>query len=278
MRYGFVTCVEIGRSCIEEILAAGGHLELLMTLRDDLAIRKSGRIHLDDLARSHEIPLVKVSNINDADALEAIARADLDWLFLIGWSQIAHQDFLKAPRRGVLGAHPTLLPEGRGRAAIPWAILKGLERTGVTLFVLDSDVDTGPIVGQVEIPISSDETATQLYEKVNHAHRTLIRQAWPALEDDAVVPRPQDNSKASEWPGRRPEDGQITASMRTDEVDRLVRAVTRPYPGASWLSSEGKTFRVWSGRIMASGDTPQGVAISCVNGVFDATDVELLES
>jgi methionyl-tRNA formyltransferase len=275
VRYGFVTCVELGKACIEEILAAGGHFELLMTLRDDLAVQKSGRVYLDELADTHDITLVKVRNINDADALDAIQKANLDWLFLIGWSQIARLDFLKAPRRGVLGAHPTLLPQGRGRAAVPWAILKGLDRTGVTLFVVDEGVDTGPIVSQMEIPLAPDEDATRLYRKVNEAHRQLIRETWPQLEDDSVVPRPQDDSRASEWPGRRPEDGRIVSDMTTTEIDRLVRAVTRPYPGASWSTADGRELRVWSGRVLEPGDVPQGLPIPCADGVFDATEVEV---
>ena len=69
--------------------------------------------------------------------------------------------------------HPTLLPVGRGRAAVPWAILKGLDRTGVTLFKLDEGVDTGDIIGQEMIALSETVTATELYERVNQAHISL---------------------------------------------------------------------------------------------------------
>ena len=70
--------------------------------------------------------------------------------------------------------HPSLLPEGRD-ASIPWAILKNLNKTGVTIFKMDSGIDTGPIVDQIEIPLNDKTTATELYKKVNDAHCHLIK-------------------------------------------------------------------------------------------------------
>ena len=275
MKFGFVTCVRLGLACMEEIYAAGGRLDLVLTLPDKWAAKKSGRVYVDDFCGAHGIDLVKVKNVNDPEAIQAVREHEIDWLFIIGWSQIAHPEMLSAPRRGALGMHPTLLPQGRGRAAIPWAIIKGLEETGVTLFQLDAGVDTGPIVAQERIPLSPRETAAELYEKVSEAHRTLIRRIWWDLAEDRLAPTPQDESRASVWPGRTPEDGQIFPSMTVGEADRLVRATTRPYPGAFW-SEGGKTLRIWSGEIGDAGTSPaEGRRrLSLSGGVYDATDCE----
>lgn len=173
MKIGFVTCVQLGLSCIEAIYLAGGQLDLAITLPDDKAINKSGRVYLDQFCLKHQIPLIKTNHINDSVVLDSIKQMDLDWLFIIGWSQIAGQAVLDAPNMGVLGIHPTLLPTGRGRAAIPWAILKSLDKTGVTLFKLDTGVDTGPIADQYTIPLTSQTTATELYQLVDDAHMEL---------------------------------------------------------------------------------------------------------
>jgi methionyl-tRNA formyltransferase len=257
---------------MEEIEAIGAHLEVVVTLHDGLAISKSGRVFVDDFCESHGAELVKIRHIGDHDALTALRAADLDWLFIIGWSQIAASDVLSIPRKGALGMHPTLLPVGRGRASIPWAIIKGLDETGVTLFQLDEGVDTGPIIGQHRLPLSPTETATTLYERVAEAHRVLIRDTWPQLVADTVVPRPQDESKATEWPGRRPEDGRITADMPVDEVDRLVRGVTRPYPGAFW-DARARRLRVWAGR-RSQEMVEDPALIQCRDGFYLATEFE----
>lgn len=272
MRYGFITCVELGRACIEEILTIGGHLELLGTLHDDLARQKSGRTYVDDLARKAEAPLVKFRNVNDADALEAIRDADLDWLFIVGWSQIARRDVLDSTRRGVIGMHPTLLPEGRGRAAVPWAILKGLERTGVTMFKLAEGVDTGDILAQQEIPIAERETATTLYAKVALAHRHLIRDSWHRLDRGLLEPQAQDEQAASVWPGRRPEDGLLVPqSMTVQEVDRHVRALTHPYPGAS-VRRESEILKIWEGHPADHCQHASLPKLDCRDGQFCVTD------
>lgn len=271
MRYGFVTCVELGLACINEIYDIGGHLDLLVTLDDDKAKTKSGRVYLDDIAERHDVPLVKVGHVNDVNSLEAIRKADLDWLFIIGWSQIASNEVLSSTKNGVLGMHPTLLPVGRGRASVPWAIIKGLDKTGVSMFVLDEGVDTGPLIAQVEIPLSEQDDAGSLYARVQDAHRELMRVAWPLLQSGECKPIAQDESQATEWPGRKPEDGAIHSSMTVAEVDRLVRGVTHPYPGAFWDENDVR-WRVWKGQ---SGEWP-GVplVLDLVDGKYSCTSAE----
>lgn len=271
MKFGFVTCVELGLTCLEEIYAVGGNVDLLITLHDNRSVDKSGRVYLDEFSQRNGVPLVKIKNVNDDSAISAVREHDIDWLFIIGWSQIAGSEMLGAPKRGVVGMHPTLLPEGRGRAAVPWAIIKGIEKTGVTMFILDQGVDTGPILGQVEIPIGPDEDASSLYRKANDAHRELMRNVWPELVNDTVSAVPQDESLATVWPGRGPEDGEILFSMTVAEVDRLVRGVTAPYPGAFW-DHGGIRSKVWRGEPGVVPGAPLVLALS--DGKYSCTDVE----
>jgi methionyl-tRNA formyltransferase len=174
-----------------------------------MARTKSGRVYIDDFAARHGIEVAKIRDLNKPEAVEIIREAGLDWLFIIGWSQIARAEVLSTPSWGVIGMHPTLLPQGRGRAAIPWAILKGINRTGVTMFRLDEGVDTGPILAQVEIPLHDRIDASELYTLVDRAHVALMREAFPKLARGELDAIPQDHSQATEWPRRKPEDGAI---------------------------------------------------------------------
>lgn len=244
-KIAFATCVQLGLSCIEAIFEIGGSIDILITLKDERAKNKSGRIYLNDLAARHHIPLLKIDNINDPKVHEALRQNEIDWLFIIGWSQIAGPSLLAAPTCGCIGMHPTLLPIGRGRAAIPWAILKGLPRTGVTLFRMDKGVDTGDIIGQGVIELDDSTCATELYRKVNEMHVELIKSYWPRILRNEVALIKQNDKDATEWPGRKPEDGEIFSGMTIKEADRLVRAVTRPYPGAFYRDSD-RTIRIWS--------------------------------
>jgi methionyl-tRNA formyltransferase len=255
MKYAFVTCVELGLGCMEEIYACGGALNLAITLPDDVAKTKSGRVYLDSFCAQYRIPLLKAPSINGECVVHALREREIDWLFIIGWSQIAKSEVLRVALRGVLGMHPTLLPAGRGRAAIPWAILLGLRQTGVTLFRIDSGVDTGDIADQESIPIADCETAATLYERVVAAHKVLIRRNWRRLESGTLTLRPQDENLATVWSARRPEDGEITSDMSRLTADRLVRATTHPYPGAFYQDGAVR-YRIWSGQALGTPPPP----------------------
>lgn len=246
-KIAFATCVQLGLSCIEEIYRIGGNLDLLISLKDEKSTNKSGRIYLEEISTKHNAPLLKINNINDQEVLNALKEHQIDWLFIIGWSQIAKKDLLKAPTYGCIGMHPTLLPIGRGRAAIPWSIIKGLNETGVTMFRLDEGVDTGDIIGQGIISLDKKTTATELYKKVDSMHIILIAKYWDDIINNNITLKKQNEVNATEWPGRKPEDGEILSSMTMDEADKLVRAVTHPYPGAFYKFGN-KTYRIWSAK------------------------------
>lgn len=276
MKIAFCTCVQIGLSCIESVVDQGGDFDLLITLNDNKAINKSGRIYLDDIAKTTSTPLLKIDHINDKEVLDAIKKNDIDWLFIIGWSQIASKEIVESPNLGVIGAHPTLLPVGRGRAAIPWAILKKEEKTGVSFFKMDEGVDTGDILGQYVIPLNTQINATVLYKAVNDAHIKLINQLWDDLIQNKLILKPQDHAKATYWKGRKPVDGIISSHMTMDEVDCLVRATTKPYPGA-YVNINGQKVIVWSGvcskkRLFENNN----FEISLVDGYFYSNNYEII--
>jgi len=278
MRLGFVTCVQLGLSCMEAIYKAGGALSLAVTLPDDKAVNKSGRVYLDAFCAERDVPLFKTPHINDLKVIQEIRSANLDWLFVIGWSQIASLDVLSATNKGVFGMHPTLLPEGRGRASIPWAILKGLEKTGVTLFKMDAGVDTGQIAAQLEIPLEDNITATVLYEKVDAAHVGLIEYVIPLIMANNLCLIDQDEAKATVWPGRKPEDGRIDLDGSVHDAEKLVRAVTRPYPGAFYFMN-GKKHIIWAAKILLdkSSCPSHAVCLEFFDGLLLIEESELIE-
>lgn len=268
-KIAFTTCVQLGLSCIQEIYRIGGKLDLLITLKNEKAKSKSGRIYLDEIASRENTPLLKIDNINDMEVIEALKEHEIDWLFVIGWSQIVKKEVLLTPKDGCIGMHPTLLPVGRGRAPIPWPIIKGHTKTGVTMFKLDEGVDTGDIIAQEVIEIDETTTATELYEKVDKLQVDIISKYWDDIINDRIVPKKQDDSKATEWPGRKPEDGEIFNTMTMVEADRLVRGVTHPYPGAFYKDGE-KIVRIWSAKVNSN----EG-EIKLLDGFLTPTDYEV---
>ena len=158
---------------------------------------------------------------------------------------------MNSSKFGVIGAHPTLLPVGRGRAAIPWTILKGINKTGVSFFKLDEGVDTGDIIHQEIISVDKNENAKTLYEKVNLAHISGISKVIEILDSGKLNLIKQDNALSTYWPGRETKDGEINLNETIHIAEKLIRATTKPYPGAFVIRGNKKTI-IWKARIVDS--------------------------
>jgi methionyl-tRNA formyltransferase len=167
------------------------------------------------------------------------------YLLVIGWSSIVCPEVLRIPaeaaeeRRdglpegvGCIGMHPTKLPEGRGQAPIPWTIIKGLSQTALSVFFLEEAADTGPVIAQYPVEVSPRETASSLFHKMEHAHFRAGIELAADLAARSVTGNKQDESAASVWPRRRPEDSELTSAMTCEAIDRQVRALLGPYPRA----------------------------------------------
>lgn len=283
-------CVYLGFNTISEAcLREGCRLGIipagLITFPWTKARDLSGATQLHDYAEKHGFPVHKTNDANGADTISWLTEREPDLVLITGWPQLVQQHFLQVPRVGVFGMHPTLLPKHRGRAPIPWTILNGLTRTGVTLFeILDPSADAGPIVAQVSITVDPRETATSLYAKVLDAHVTLLRENLIVLSEGSAVSTEQDKLRASSWPRRKPSDGIIDWDTSAPYVDTWIRAQTRPYPGAFTLLN-GERITIWraspdprewdvpSGRVVE--DSDDGVVVACGRGSILVEELQL---
>src|ERR671931_1908351 len=267
MRLAWVSFDVMGRDCLAAAAEAGAEVAAVVTLPGPIDPNRSGQCSFDELAADLGARLIETADVNSPETIAAIREVDPDLIFVVGWSQLVMDEFIGLPRHGVFGMHPTLLPRHRGRAAIPWAILSGLAKTGVTLFqIADGTADSGPIIGQVEVPIPADETATTLYEKVTAAHLELVRRYVPQLLDGSAERVQQDTRRASVWPKRTPADGIIDWETRAPYLYDWVRAQTRPYPGAfTYLGDE--RLVVWLGRpVELDEEAPAGTVVAVEDG------------
>jgi methionyl-tRNA formyltransferase len=248
MRTVWVSFDTIGHDCLEAAAAAGAEVVGVLTLPGPIDPDRSGQCSFDELATRLGAQLHETKDVNSEETLAFVRALEPDLVFVVGWSQLVRDPFIALAREGVFGMHPTLLPRHRGRAPIPWAILSGLARTGVTLFeVVDATADSGAIVGQAVVDIAPDETAATLFERLAEAHVELVRECVPLLLRREAPRISQDPLRASTWHKRVPTDGIIDWETRAAYLYDWVRAQTRPYPGAfTWLGDE--RVIVWRAR------------------------------
>jgi methionyl-tRNA formyltransferase len=150
---------------------------------------------------------------------------------------------LRIPRNGALNLHGSLLPKYRGRAPVNWAIIKGESETGATLHHMTDKPDAGDIVDQMAIPILPDDRGLDVYRKVTCAAETVLDRTLPALCAGTARRIPQDPSRGSYYPGRKPEDGIIDWRGGAQAIHNLIRAVAPPYPGA-FTAVAGRPARI----------------------------------
>lgn len=263
--YIFIGGVDISYTCLEALCEIG-LVPALAVGYDSSRASASGARDLGPLAERFDFPLKHVRDVNDPALVAEIAEIAPAVIFVIGWSALIKQPLLELPRLGCVGIHPTQLPEGRGRAPIPWTILKGLRQTASTLFFLTEGIDDGEIIGQITFPVDEREDAGTLYAKHREAHVRLVADHAEALLSGVATATPQDDERATFWPRRRPEDGEIDWSLSAEEIDRLVRAVARPFPGAYADTDEGR-LRIWRAKAVREQlDLAPGCAISNSDG------------
>jgi methionyl-tRNA formyltransferase len=243
MKTAFIGAVEGSAIALKALIDAGMAPRLVITLPPEAARRHSDYVDLGPLARAGGSALVHATDVNGAEAIEALRAHETDLALVIGWSQVCRAEFMATARIGNLGFHPAPLPRMRGRAVIPWTILLGERETAATLFWLDAGVDSGPILLQEAIPVGSEETARSLYDKQTGALGRMLPKAVALVQTGNPPRREQDHARASYCARRTQEDGRIDWREPAEAVLRLIRAVGDPYPGA-FTTADGQRLVV----------------------------------
>jgi methionyl-tRNA formyltransferase len=259
--FAFATGMEFAAPAVDVLAARGTPPALLIGSPPQLAHR-SGYAPLPEAARAHGIPLLETADINDGRAFELVKRAGIDLLVVAGWSQLVREPLLSACPLGAIGLHPTRLPEGRGRAPLPWTIIKGLTSSAVSLFFLNEGADGGDLIAQREFAVSRRDDVAEVYRKVTDINISLLAEYVPLLLAGKVVARTQ--PPGGSWWERRPEDGVIDWSRPAGEVYDRVRALSAPYPGA-FTSLSGRKLLVHSADLIDRGaGEPPGTVLAPV--------------
>ncbi len=239
---GYGEIATIGLQCPKE---AGWEVPLLVTHRDSPG--ETIWWHSPAVwARERGIPVSTPDDVNAPGEVARIAALAPDFLLSLYFRSLIKPALLAVPRRGALNLHGSLLPRYRGRAPTNWALVNGETETGVTLHYMDAQPDHGDIVMQRRVAIDFGDTAETLFRKVAAEERHLLREALPLLAAGAAPRVPQDDSAASCFGRRTPADGRIDWSWPALRIYNLVRAVTRPYPGA-FTTLGGKKLFIWWG-------------------------------
>jgi methionyl-tRNA formyltransferase len=182
-------------------------------------------------AMARGIPVFQPERLRHTDALAQFAALKPDLAVVAAFGQILTPAALATPRLGCVNVHFSLLPRWRGAAPIAWALLAGDAETGVGLMQMDAGLDTGPILAEARIPITPDETAATLQERLVVLAADLTLKTLPAILAGGLPPRPQPAEGATYARKISKEDGLLDWRQPSIVLARRLRALT-PWPGA----------------------------------------------
>lgn len=189
----------------------------------------SGYYDLEPLCIENAIEFTGFIRINEY--VEEINSLNIDFLFVVGISQLVSENIITAPRLGAIGFHPTKLPKGRGRAPLAWLVHE-MEEGAATFFMLEKVADAGAIVSQKYFGITQNDTAKSVEAKIYTAMALALDCFLPELANGEIKTIEQDDSLATEFGIRKPDDGLIDWSCSAYEIDRLIKCASEPHPGA----------------------------------------------
>jgi len=286
--------VGTSRRTLERLIAHRARVVGVLGLAESAAARVSGYSRLDDLAAEAGIAYRDFTRLNDPGIVDQVRAWAPDLLFVVGLSQLVGAELLAVPRLAGVGFHPTRLPAGRGRAPIAWILLDGVS-AAATFFVLEEDADAGAILVQEPFDVNPGDHAAEVVEAMELALGRALDRWLPELLAGRWDPVAQDPAAATVYGRRTPADGRIDWHRPAAEIAALIRASSRPHPGAyTWCPSglvsgaelparlrvwrcqpeEELPFRGAVGRILAV-DEHRGALVQTGSGLLWLTETEL---
>ena len=276
--------VNSSRKTLEKLIEHQIDVVAVLGLDPSVATTVSGYCDLKALSEKHAIPFQHFTKVNDAQTVDFVKSKQPDLVFVVGLSQMIKEELLAIPKFGLIGYHPTRLPEGRGRGVIAWIIL-GKAQGAASFFKMDEGMDSGSIWSQVNYEVGENDDATSVVRQILVAIEKALDNVLPNLKKGIFMTTPQDESKATYLGKRNPEDGSIDWNQSAAKIHQLIRATTKPLPGAYTYFGDKKII-IWNasistitnhvgvvGRVIIA-DSEQGVHIQTGEGLLKIENSE----
>lgn len=241
MRIVYIGCVKSSAIFLKKIFTlSSAQVTGVVTTRNSCI----NSDYVDLTPYCNDVDIFYTENINDKNTVQFIRDKKPDVIYCFGWSRLIGKELLYMAPYGVIGYHPAEIPNNRGRHPIIWALALGLRSTASTFFKMDEGADTGDIISQEKVIISDEDDAGSLYDKLLVVGCRQIELFTYNMALGRLEYIKQEADKGNTWRKRGRSDGIIDWRMSCKGIYNLVRALTHPYVGASFVYA-GREYRVW---------------------------------
>ncbi len=246
----FMGTPDFAVGALEAILAAGHNIQLVVT-QPDKAQGRSKELKppaVKVCAMEHNLPVFQPAKIKKEEAVSVLKQYEADLYVVAAFGQILSREILDLPKFGCVNIHASLLPKYRGAAPIQWAVIDGVEKTGITIQQMNEGVDTGDILLQKEYILAEDETGASLFDRLCGLGAEAIVEAIAKIEEGSIVPVKQNEDEATHAKMLTKAMGEMDFGREAVVLERLVRGLN------SWPSAytyyKGKTMKIWRAKVV----------------------------
>jgi methionyl-tRNA formyltransferase len=232
------------------------------------------------VANEHGIPVLQPGSLRDRGLQAQLIGLTPDIMVVAAYGLILPEEILAIPRHGAVNVHASLLPRWRGAAPIQRALLAGDRETGTSIMQMDAGLDTGPVLLQERIPITAEDTAGSLHDRLTTVGATLCVRALDAIAAGTPVPIAQDAKLATYAKKLDKTETRIEWRDAAEAVCRHIRAFN-PVPGAR-TNIRGTEVKIWRcqtsrgdgapGQVLEA--TDRGLVIACAQGAILAAELQ----
>lgn len=283
MRIVFMGTPDIAATCLKKILSDGFEVVGVYTQPD----RPKGRgmklvaSPVKEVALAAGIPVFQPDSFREEETVDALRALKPDICAVVAYGRILPQKVLDVPKLGCINIHASVLPKYRGSAPYQWAVLDGLEETGVTAMYLCREMDAGDIIDVSKTPIGENETAGELLDRLAVLGADLLRKTLSRFEKEGKVPAtPQNPDEVSYAPMLDKTMCPIDWNKSALQVHNHVRGL-HPWPVAT-MELQGKKFKVHDTRVVSGSGAPgqilgltkTGLVIACGEGAVEITSLQ----
>ncbi|MEV4172795.1 methionyl-tRNA formyltransferase [Nonomuraea sp. NPDC049709] len=265
-----------GHRTLQALLDSTHEVVLVVTHpRSDHAYERIWNDSVAELAEAHDVPVLLRNRPDDEELMARLKEAEPDLIVANNWRTWIPPEIFNLPRHGTLNVHDSLLPAYAGFSPLIWALINGEKEVGVTAHMMDDELDAGDIVVQRAVPVGPEDTATDLFHRTVDLIAPIVTEALDLIDSGRSSWTPQDRSKASFFHKRSVEDGNIDWTWPAEDIARLVRAQSDPYPNA-FTYHNGERIRVLKASVSKGvyGGTPGRVFIREGDGVVIVAGAE----
>jgi methionyl-tRNA formyltransferase len=258
-----------GHRTLQALLDSEHEVVLVVTHpKSEHAYEKIWSDSVADLAEQNGVPVLLRNRPDDEELLARLKDANPDILVANNWRTWLPPEIFTLPPHGTLNIHDSLLPAYAGFSPLIWALINGEQEVGLTAHMMDEDLDAGDIVLQRATPVGPTDTVTDLFHRTVGMIGSITVDALALIASGQAELVKQDRGKASFFHKRSIEDSRIDWAWPAEDIERLIRAQSDPYPNA-FTFYKGERIRVIKASVSKAcyGGTPGRVFIREGDGV-----------